>query len=265
MSFAQMLLEGLTAFYLGHSLVSPVLPQMMGQLLDEPVEYQIINGAPLELNWKDSPKAEGKDGRAWLVDHPVDVIVMTERIPLAGTIQWHGSAEYARQWADLAASANPKVRPYLYETWHSLDSGTGVAVAYDDHGDIPWRKRLDDDLPLWQGIADDANRDLPAGREPIRLIPVGQAFARLDDQAKAGQVPGLTAARDLFRDDIHPDERGFYFIAMVHYATITGESPVGLRVQLSDPWGKAYQAPSAEQARIFQETAWQVVQEFVAR
>lgn len=264
MSFAHLLIEGITAFYLGHSLVSPTLPQMMGQLLQGPVEYQIINGAPLEINWKDAAQAEGRDGRVWLSDHPVDVFVMTERIPLEGTIQWHASAEYARQWADLAAQSNPKVRPFLYESWHSLNSGTGVEVLYDDKGDIAWRQRLDDDLALWQGLADDANRDLPAGREPIRLIPVGQALARLEDAAQAGKVPGISAVQELFRDDIHPDDRGFYFIAMVHYATITGQSPVGLPVRLRDPWGKAYQAPTAEQAGVFQEIAWQTVQQFRA-
>lgn len=262
MSFTHMLMDGIAAFYLGHSLVSPVLPQMMGQLLQEPVEYQIINGAPLEVNWKDSSQAEGRDGRAWLKDHPVDVLVMTERIPLAGTVQWHGSAGYARQWADLAAQANPDVRPFLYESWHSLNSGTGAEVLYDDNGDIPWRKRLGDDLALWQSVADEANRDLPEGRQPIRLIPVGQAFGRLEDAAQAGHVPGISAARDLFSDDIHPNERGFYFVAMVHYATITGKSPVGLSVQLRDPWGKSYQAPTADQARVLQEIAWQTVQDF---
>lgn len=265
MSFAHMLIEGITAFYLGHSLVSPTLPQMMAQLMKQPVEYQIINGAPLELNWNDSTKAEGQDGRAWLVEHPIDVLVMTERVPLAGTVQWHGSAEYARKWVDLAAQTNPEVRPFLYETWHSLDSGTGVEVPYDEHGDVPWRQRLNDDLALWQRIADDANRGLPEGRQPIRLIPVGQAFGRLDDAIRDGQIPGIATVRDLFRDDIHPDDRGFYFIAMVHYATITGDSPIGLPVQLSDPWGKPYRAPTAEQAVIFQEIAWQTVQEFTAR
>lgn len=261
----QFLADGITALFIGHSLVSPVLPQMMHEILDSEVGYQVINGAPLEWNWNESAQAEGRDGRAWLMDHPVDVMVLTERIPLEDTVKWHGSSQYLRAWMDLAAQKNPEVQPFLYETWHSLDSGTGHEVPYDSKGDIPWRSRLDQDLPVWLGIADGANRDLPVGRKPVRLVPAGQAMGRLDDAIRAGQVPGLSSLRDLFRDDIHPDDRGFYFIAMVHYATITGKSPVGLTVDLRDAWGKPYQAPTPEQARIFQEIAESTARDFVGR
>lgn len=261
-SFTQVLADGLSAFFIGHSLVSPTLPMMLTDLLGQEVHYEIINGAPLQVTWQDSAKAEGEDGRAWLAANPVDVLVMTERVPLAGTIEWHDSAKYAREWADLAAKTNPDVRPYIYETWHSLDSGTGVEVPYDPDSHLPWRQRLDRDLALWKSIADDANKGRPAEYLPIRLIPAGQAMARLSDAIDAGTVPGIKSIRELFRDDIHPTDVGFYFIALVHYAEMTGDSPVGLRANLKNAWGNPFQMPTPEQARVLQEIAEETVRDF---
>lgn len=261
-SIGQLLVVNLSALFIGHSLVSPTLPMMMSDLLGQDLRYQIINGAPLQINWEESSKAEGEDGRASLAQNPVDVLVMTERVPLAGTIEWHDSAKYAREWADLAASANPKVRPYIYETWHSLNSGTGIEVPYDPDAHLPWRQRLDRDLSLWKSIVTDANAGRPAEYEPIRLIPAGQAMARLSDAIDAGRVPGFTSIRQLFRDDIHPTDVGFYFVALVHYAVLTGESPVGLRADLKNAWGNPYQMPTSEQARILQEIAAETVRDF---
>ena len=78
----QMLREIASVLFVGHSLISPTLPTMMDDLLEAEVHYQIINGAPLESAWKDSRKAEGEDGRALLRKAPVDVLVLTERVPL---------------------------------------------------------------------------------------------------------------------------------------------------------------------------------------
>ena len=252
-----LLMEGVAAFYIGHSLVGPTLPRMMDDLVDQRVEYSIINGAPLEWIWDHSSGAEGRDGRDWLPRNPVEALVLTERVPLHGTVAYHDSGRFSRKWVDLAAQGNPQVQPFLYESWHSLDSGTGVDVPHDDHDDIPWRARLDQDLPLWRAIVDEANRDLPPGRAPMKLIPAGQAMARLSDAIDAGEVPGLDSIRQLFSDDIHPNELGFYFVAMVHYASITGESPVGLPTRLS-----GHPGPTPEQARILQEIARQTVAEF---
>ncbi len=248
----QFLIESVTAVYIGHSLVSPTVPGMMQSLLQEPVEMQIINGAPLEVQWNDAHHAQGVNGREWLPEHPVDALVLTERVPLDPAMEYHDTLGYAARWVALARQSNPAVRPYLYQTWDYIEAGpTG-----------PWRDRILADLPKWQAIVDHVNMDLPQGAEPMRLIPVGLGMVRLHDAASAGEVPGATSIRDFFRDDIHPTEAGgFYYIAMIHYAALTGKSPVGLTNQIPGGGGPYPRVPK-EQAEVLQQLAWQTVQEF---
>lgn len=252
--FLQFLIEGVSAFYIGHSLVSPTVPGMMQNLLHESVEMQIINGAPLEIQWTEARHAQGVNGREWLPNHAVGALIITERVPLAPAMDYHDSAGYAAKWVALARQSNPDVKPYLYQTWDHIEPGSTR----------PWRDRILADLPLWQAIADRVNEDLPEGREPMRLIPAGLGMVRLHDAIEAGKVPGARSIRDFFRDDIHPTEAGgFYFIAMIHYATLTGQSPVGLTNRIPGGGGPYPEVPK-EQAAVLQQLAWQVVRDFAA-
>lgn len=252
----QFLIEGVSAFYLGHSLVSPTLPEMMRDVLDSPVEYQVINGAPLELQWKESAQGQGKPGRDWLPGNPVDALVITERVPLATTIEYHASADYALKWVELARQANPSVQSYLYQTWDDIDDKTTGTTQ-------TWRDRIVSDLPLWQGIADDVNAKLPQDAKPMQIIPAGMGMVRLYDAIAADQVPGADTIRDFFRDDIHPTDAGFYYVAMIHYAALTGKSPVGLPTQLKGEYGPYPPVPK-EQAAVLQKLAQETVQQFRA-
>ncbi|MFC3570680.1 hypothetical protein [Paracoccus sp. TOH] len=250
----QFLIEGVSALYIGHSLVSPALPGMLQELLGEPVEMQIINGAPLEIQWTGPQYAQGVNGREWLPNHPVRALVITERVPLASAADYHDTAGYAAKWVDLARQSNPQVKPYLYETWDYIEPGSTK----------PWRDRILADLPQWQAIADQVNQDLAKGQEPMRLIPAGLGMVRLHDAIEAGRVPGATTIRDFFVDDIHPTEGGgFYYLAMIHYAVLTGESPVGLINQIPGGGGPYPEVPK-DQAAVLQALAWETVQEFGA-
>ena len=77
----------------------------------------------------------------------------------------------------------------------------------------------------------------PAGRTSSSS-PAGEAVFAFDQMARAGQVPGFAGASDLYRDDngpdaanIHFNPNGQYLAALTYYATITGESPIGLPAQ----------------------------------
>lgn len=248
--FLQFLLDGVSALYIGHSLVSPTVPGMMQQLLGRPVEMQILNGAPLELQWTESRHAQGVDAREWLPNHPVEVLVLTERVPLGPAMEYHDSAGYAARWLDLARQGNPDVQPWLYQTWDHIAPGPTQ----------PWRDRILADLPKWQHILDAVNRGAPPGARPMRLIPAGLGMVRLHDAIAAGAVPGAGSIRDFFRDDIHPTEAGgFYYIAMIHYAALTGKSPVGLTNRIPGGGGPYPEVP-ADQAAALQRLAWETVQ-----
>ena len=78
------------------------------------------------------------------------------------------------------------------------------------------------------GIVARVNAGRATGAPAMRLVPVGQALARLDDAIRRGDAAGLTDIRALFRDDIHLNDLGAYFSAMVQYATLYGRDPRGL-------------------------------------
>lgn len=243
--------------FVGHSLVGPTLPAMVEAGLaqkDAPavVEAQVINGASLAYNWDHSAQAEGVDGRAALASGQVGTLILTEAVPIAAHVQWSDTAGLVARWADAARAGNAAVDVWLYESWPSLNSGTPAAAADDPGGALPWRERIAEDLALWQ----------QAAAEQARILPAGQAMGLLADEIAAGRVPGINDIRDIFVDDIHPDGKGLYFLAMVQIAALTGSSPEGLPAKLMRTWPSRDAVITEEQALAFQRIAWQAVQAF---
>ncbi|MCU9837685.1 hypothetical protein OEZ49_07895 [Ruegeria sp. WL0004] len=253
--------------FIGHSLFGPTNPDMLSAVLKDTgvrVEAQIINGAPLSYNWENGDKAEGVNAREVLSGGGFDAVILTEAIPLANQIQHNDSVGYARRYYDLAVTANPQARVFLQETWHDLRSGSGARIEHDAGADIPWRNRIEQDLAQWQSIVDGVNETRPTGAPPMRLLPAGQAMLALTDAIAEGTVPGLDRISQVFHDDIHPNDLGFYFLTMVQYAALIGESPVGLPHRLKDRWGRAFDAPNPAQAARLQTIAWEAVQAYVS-
>ena len=259
MTVAALLLDVL---FIGHSLVGPTMPRMLQDAVAAAggrgqVEAQIINGAPLGYNWQHGAGAEGVDARARLPSGDIGVLVMTEGLPLGPVHEFWQTEEYAAEYARLALAANPTTQVYIYETWHSILSGTGADLGDDPGQDIPWRTRLEADLAVWQGIAEGVTDRLPEGAPPVRLIAAGQAMGMLHDRIEAGQVPGLDDISDVFADDIHLNDLGTYFLTMVQFASIYGLDPDPLPDALGGRPG-----PTPAQADVFQDIAWQVAQDF---
>ena len=119
--------------FVGHSLIGPTLPGMVeraaaAQNVELRAEMQIINGAPLKWGWENSHTAQGVDGRRALETGRFEHVVITEAIPLKNHLEWSDSHAFARAWARAAKAANPGAQVWVYETWHSLESGTGRPV-----------------------------------------------------------------------------------------------------------------------------------------
>lgn len=252
--------------FVGHSLVGPNLPPLLevgliarGQT-EARVRAQVINGAPLAWQWDHSAEAEGVDARVVLATEDVDALVLTEAIPLADQVQWNDSATQVARFAALAWERSPETRVYLYETWHSLASGPGAVIEGDAGAGVPWRERLVADLPVWEGLGHAANAARPPGADPVRIIPAGQAMGLVADAAAAGQLPGIDDIRDLFADDIHPNGKGLYLVAMVHLATLSGQSPEGLPARLTRQWQNRESVISDDLALALQRIAWQAAE-----
>lgn len=225
----------------GHSLIGPDLPGMVEGGLEAggaeaTVEAQIINGAPLRWSREKAAEAQGVNGPERLAAGDVDVLVLTEAIPLANHVEWSDSAAEVAAWAGLAWAANPAAQVYVYETWHDLRSGSGAAVEHDAGAGLAWADRIAADRAVWWSLAGAANAARPAGAPPVRLIPAGQALARVAAAAERGEIPGLTGAADLFADTIHPNGRGLYVVALTQAAVIGGLDPQALPDRLGRRW-----------------------------
>lgn len=257
--------NGLRVYHLGHSLVGRDMPAMLEQLAGpgHSHESQLGWGTSLREHWEPALAVNGFDtenahprfrpAREAVASGDYDAVILTEMVELRDAIRYHDSPRYLVDWANLARSANPGTRVYLYESWHRLDDPDG------------WLDRIDGDWPeLWRGRLKAADRDLA---RPIRTIPAGQVMAAFVRRIEAGDAPGDVRGReDLFArtvegavDPIHLNDIGMYLVAMTHYAVLYHRSPVGLPHALRRADGSAAVAPDAATAGLMQEVVWDVV------
>ena len=257
----------LNVFHLGHSLVNRDMPATLAQLAPPGHRYdsQLGWGTTLQSHWGDAPingfEAENDHPRFRPAHEAVesgdyDAIVLTEMVEIRASIRYYDSPRYLAQWAEKALAARPDARLYLYETWHQLDDPEG------------WLERLDRDHERYwlRRVLGPALRRLPQGTQ-IHLIPAGPvlaAFVRaVEDQGGVGNVRDRT---DLFArnddgtlDVIHLNDLGNYLVALVHYAVLYHESPLGLPHQLLKADGTPAQAPDPKAAQLMQEVTASVV------
>lgn len=256
-------------YHLGHSLVGRNMPAMLAQLAGAGHGYasQLGWGASLRDHWEPAVPVNGFDvenahdrfraaGEA-IESGLYDAVVFTEMVEIADAIRYHDSAKYLTRWAQLAKSARPDVRLYLYETWHNTDDPSG------------WLDRIDSDLAKrWE-----ADIAFPAARAlgvPIHIIPAGQVIAAVVQRiTQAGGIGALSDRDALFAqtpeggvDTIHLDDLGNYLVALTHFATLYHRSPVGLPLALAQADGTAAKAPDAQAGLMMQETVWDVVRRY---
>ncbi|MEM9190533.1 MAG: hypothetical protein AAGF12_15215, partial [Myxococcota bacterium] len=241
--------DAAAVLFIGHSLVNRDMPRMTAAIADSmgvrhDIAEQVINGAPLRANWNESGGAEGIDGRAVLPTGRFDVLVMTEALPLDTNVEFNEPHLYAGNFLDLAQRANPSAVAYIYETWHEYT--------------LPdFRAKLDQDFATWVSIADRMEQSRPG--QQVLVVPAGQAMAALYDRIQAGGMPGLRQISDIFRDDIHMNDAGNYFVALVQFATIYRRSPVGATRNVRGEFGETYATPNDATARAMQELVWDTV------
>ncbi|MDM7457870.1 MAG: hypothetical protein P3W94_000610, partial [Paracoccus sp. (in: a-proteobacteria)] len=251
-------------YHLGHSLVGPDMPAMLGQLGGHAYAGQLGWGTTLHAHWTDGAALPGfqliasgrapQPAREALAGPDFDAFVMTEMVEIRDALRFFDSAERVADWAQLARQGNPDIRIYVYETWHRLDDPEG------------WLNRIEADLSAaWLGRVI-APAEATGRSGELFLIPGGQAMAAVARAAEAGELAGLTTREDLFArdqeggvDQIHINDLGSYVVALTHYAVIYQRSPVGLPHQLLRADGAAAESFSPAAARRVQELVADVV------
>jgi hypothetical protein len=248
--------------FVGHMLMDPNLPPLAEGALtrlgaeDVTVQAMGIEGAPLAYHW--TTAADAVDGRVVLAGDGVDALILTEALPQMGTAAWNDTLGQIVAYAQVARTANPDTQIYVYAAWPSLKSGPGTVIADDPGADVPWRARIAADAAVWQGLADQASAQI--GGDGVRVMPAAQAMGLLADAIADGRVPGLDNIQDVFRDDMQPNGKGLYFVALVQAAMVTGRDPKGLPAQLTRHWVDRQSVISDNLAPVLQRIAWAAVQ-----
>lgn len=246
----------------GHSLTDPIFEPLsrIVSAAGHPnpvIAKSTIPGSPMEVRWSNAPGYDQPDARADIGDY--DLLVITERVSLSGTMPWHHSEAQALQWFENAwtkGAAGKGAATILYATWISLNSGPDYENPdKDPEGLIPFRERLPLEMDGWLKIQSYVNSNRPAGSPEMALIPGPLLMAAIYDDIAAGKVPGVANIRDLFSDDIHVNAIGGYFMALAHYAVIYGRDPRSLPDSAAPP------EVGAELDRYLRDTVWRVLDE----
>lgn len=256
----------LTVYHLGHSLVGRDMPAMLAQLAGHSHASQLGWGTPLKAHWEPDEPIQGfetenahpnyKDAREALESGEFDAFVLTEMVEIEAAIDYFDAPIYLEKWVQAARDGNPRLRTYLYESWHALDDPQG------------WMARLDTDPDrYWEGVLIAQAMAGLETSEPIYVIPAGRVMAEFVRRVEAsGGVDGVTSREDLFArmddgslDPIHVNDLGAYLVALTHYAVLYHRSPEGLPRQLDRADGTPANAPGPDLANLMQRTVWDVV------
>ena len=247
----------------GHSLTDPLIEPLRAFLRSQAgargeIVKSTIPGSPMDWRWDHDPEW----GQPYLREPEVmagfDLLVITERTPLSGTMDWHNSPQMALQWAEHAwthGAGGAGAPTILYATWVGIGSGPDDPNPWNDpEGHIPFRERMPLEMARWEIIHAHVNANRPQGMPHVKLIPGPLIFAAVHDAILAGEAPGISRLADLFSDDVHLNDLGAYLIALAHFAVIYDVDPVGLAANIPPRTG-----PDAQQALWMQRLVAEVL------
>ncbi len=127
-----------------------------------------------------------------------------------------------------AVNANGGARIFLYENWFSIRMAAGAQTLERLNR---WLQVVHDHRDTYQGIADEINalrgETLPSGNA-VTVIPAGSAMSVLARRICANEIPGVTDPYELFSDNVHPSNLGYFFTALIHFYSLYGQSVTGV-------------------------------------
>src|SRR5690606_32330693 len=136
--------------------------------------------------------------------------------------------------------------------WMARDRPRGLPLLKR----LDWRAFLDEDLPKWERVADDAAERAGV---PIAVLPAGRALGRLVDAVNEGEIPGLASEHDLFVDPVHLTPLGNHYVAAVTLAAIFQRSPEGASGEVVDRHGRSLLKLPTQTRRAIYRVAFETV------
>jgi hypothetical protein len=216
---------------------------------------QVIPGAPLE----------------WIWDHPTEGFNESPygRYPNAlPNFDWdvltlqpfdRGLTEDIRdcgRFMDLLYSrpGNAQTKVLIYSRWTRQQETSPGSNVYETYNfPLYWAKpytQSNEGKDYFERLLLGVRANYPG--KPVFMAPVGDAILKFDTEARSGNIPGFTQALGLFADGIHLTDVGAYLVGCVFYATMYGETPIGLTYT-------GYSGVNQTLATKIQTIAWETV------
>ena len=234
----------LDSYFIGNSLTWDSQPNGLAALaqqsgLELNVGYHIRAGQPLVYtanNPDDITMTNGYGGYATaLANHAWDVVTIQPYFGPGSTQATDLAA--IDQFIDMTrAGPSTSTAFYIYAGWPAVSSWAWPPQPSDSYLNS-WTYQTADDpnQPTYQVAKyfDDLYTHATAQHsdQSIYLIPVGQVLARVEEEILAGNITGFDSVYDFYRDAVHMRyDIGRFIAAVTTYATLFGQSPVGLEV-----------------------------------
>ena len=207
--------NALAVFHIGNSFTRwGHIPLQLRQLANDAgfghvYGEQLADGMGLAYHWTNGLPGgvitRGTPARAELATGTWDVLVLQ---PMSR--EWQpgllaGFTTYADLFAQLAATNGTRV--FLYNYWNYLSEDLSVQ----------------DDI---NAAFETVRAALASNGVAAAIIPAGDVFRAVAENAGSGAFTNFLRA-DLYQDDYHPSDAGYYLSALVHFATLYRQSPVG--------------------------------------
>ncbi len=206
---------------------------------------QLADGMGLPYHWNHGLSGgiltRGTPARAELATGSWDVLVLQ---PMSR--EWQSDRiddflAHADLFGQLAAAHGTRV--FLYHYWPYLSEALPVQDDID-------------------AAFETVRAALASNGVDVAILPAGAAFRSAAEQAGTGALADFARA-DLYQDDYHPSDEGYYLSALVHFAALHRESPVG-RTNGALSAAESHDDPiwiDANLAAAFQQIAWDVARQ----
>lgn len=218
----------LRVYHIGNSVTDTIrYPALKQAAADAGYAYEygrhMIPGAPLSWLWdhQDGGFVEAPYGppRQAFGHFTWDVVTLQ---PFDRHLEGEdGDLTVARRYLDLLFAKSPDARVLVYQRW----------PRRDEDGSLDYRtKWLRPYTGCWDGsnesrdyfarVLEGLRAAYPDQSDQFEIVPVGDVIFTLHEKARAGRLPGLTSATDLYVDGIHFGNLGSYLVGATFFAAL---------------------------------------------
>ncbi|HEV7403447.1 MAG TPA: chitobiase/beta-hexosaminidase C-terminal domain-containing protein [Chthoniobacteraceae bacterium] len=223
----------------------------------------LIGGSLTNRLWND---AHGTDKARWddtyaKAVHPLEYFTLQPR-----DFNVAEEADYATRFIKLVREKSPEVQPWLYAEWVEMPrarpTDKGEVPSYQMKKTFPalsWEESMGAMLLYNEEVRHQIAAQYHEGK-PVRIIPTALALGWARHLIDEGKLPGVPPGQasfyqTLFEDQVHVNSAGCYLVALTWYAALYRESPEDKLL----PIGTGL---TAEQARVLQRLAWDVIKNY---